>query len=343
MSNVSTVSTVLIRAATLDDVPTLFALIKSLADYEKLSDSVVGSAEALKDHLFGDRPCIQAVLAEAVLAKADSAEADLGGNRKPAGFALFFYSYSTFLAKPGIYLEDLFVSPDCRGQGIGKALLSHLAQRVLEQSGGRLEWSVLDWNESAIAFYQKIGAVISEDTRICRVTREHLPKTAAALDASAAKIRPVTPNDLPALCRLLQAKAEFDRQLHSFSSDSEAIGQHLFGARPYLEGLVAVQAEQIVGFATFSPNYSTFLTQPGIYLEDLFVLPHHRAQGIGKALLANLAQIAIDRRCGRLEWLVATWNDRAIAFYQRMGATVLPDWRICRMTGGAIANLAKPA
>lgn len=326
MPNPSAVSTVLIRSATADDVPTLFALVQALADYEKLSDAVVGSTEALKEHLSG-RSCIEAILAEQ--------------DGKPVGFALFFYSYSTFLSKPGIYLEDLFVLPECRGQGIGKMLLSHLAQRVTEFNGGRLEWSVLDWNEPAIAFYRRIGATIGEDTRICRVTREGLSHTAALSNSDiAAQTRPVSPEDMPELFQLIQAKAEFDQQLHQFNSDPEALSQHLFGSPRYLEALVVEQAGQLVGFATFSPNYSTFLTQPGIYLEDLFVLPEYRFQGIGKTLLAKLAQIALDRHCGRLEWLVATWNERAIAFYQHIGATLLPDWRICRLTGEAIANLA---
>jgi GNAT superfamily N-acetyltransferase len=326
MPNPSAVSTVLIRSATADDVPTLFALVQALAEYEKLSDAVVGSTEALREHLF-DRPCIEAILAEQ--------------DGKPVGFALFFYSYSTFLSKPGIYLEDLFVLPECRGQGIGKMLLSHLAQRVTEFNGGRLEWSVLDWNEPAIAFYRRIGAAIGENTRICRVTRDGLSHTATLSNSDlAAQIRPVLPDDMPELLQLIQAKAEFDQQLHQFNSDPDALSQHLFGSPRYLEALVVEQAGQLVGFATFSPNYSTFLTQPGIYLEDLFVLPEYQSQGIGKTLLAKLAQIALDRHCGRLEWLVATWNERAIAFYQHMGATLLPDWRICRLTGEAIASLA---
>jgi len=319
------VSVVQIRPATASDVLTLFALIRALAEYEKLSDAVVGSAEALRQDF--ERSCIEAILAEQ--------------DGKAVGFALFFSSYSTFLAKPGIYLEDLFVLPEYRGQGIGKALLSHLAQRVLERNGGRLEWSVLDWNQPAIAFYQRIGATIQEENRICRVTCDLLPHMAALGDPDiTAQIRSIVPDDISALFRLIQAKAEFDRQLHQFNSDSTALSQHLFDPHPDVEGLVVEQAGQLVGFATFSPNYSTFLTRPGIYLEDLFVLPDYRTQGIGKTLLAKLAQTALDRHCGRLEWLVATWNEQAIAFYQHMGATILPDWRICRMTGEAIGQLA---
>jgi GNAT superfamily N-acetyltransferase len=153
-----------IRPAQPDDAPTLFALIKALADYEKLADQVTGNAAALKAHLFGDRPCIEAVLAVY--------------EDKPVGFALFFTNYSTFLTKPGIYLEDLFVLPEYRGQGTGKALLSHLAQLVVERNYGRLEWSVLDWNEPAIAFYQHMGATVLPDWRICRVTGEAIEQLA---------------------------------------------------------------------------------------------------------------------------------------------------------------------
>jgi GNAT superfamily N-acetyltransferase len=103
---------------------------------------------------------------------------------------------------------------------------------------------------------------------------------------------------------------------------------------------VAATETQIVGFALFFYNYSTFLTKPGIYLEDLFVLSEYRAEGIGKALLIELARLALDRNCGRLEWSVLDWNESAIGFYERMGATVLPDWRICRVTGNALSTMA---
>lgn len=146
----------LIRPAEPDDVQTLFTLIKALAEYEKLPHLVTGNSESLKAHLFGDRPCAEAVLAE------------MAG--QAAGFALFFTNYSTFLTKPGIYLEDLFVLPEFRGKGIGKALLSHLAKLAMDRDCGRLEWSVLDWNEPAIGFYQQMGATVLPDWRICRVT-----------------------------------------------------------------------------------------------------------------------------------------------------------------------------
>ena len=149
-----------IRSVTHADVPTLFSLIQALADYEKLSDAVTGSPDQLEEHLFGDRPYIEAIAA------------DHAG--QVVGFALFFYSYSTFLTKPGIYLEDLFVLPDYRGQRIGKALLTYLAQLAVDRGCGRLEWSVLDWNEPAIGFYKRMGATVLPDWQTCRVTGDAL-------------------------------------------------------------------------------------------------------------------------------------------------------------------------
>ncbi|MDY6806990.1 MAG: GNAT family N-acetyltransferase [Cyanobacteriota bacterium] len=157
---------IIVRSAMPPDVSILFELIKALAEYEKLSHAVTGSAELLEDHLFGERP-----LAEAIVAEYKS---------ETAGFALFFHNYSTFLTKPGIYLEDLFVLPEYRGRGIGKKLITHLAELAVERNCGRLEWSVLDWNSPAIAFYKRIGADILDEWRICRVTGDSLSTLASS-------------------------------------------------------------------------------------------------------------------------------------------------------------------
>ena len=149
-----------LRVATPEDVPTIFALIQALAEYEKLSHAVTGTPKALGEHLFGSRRYAEVVLGETA--------------GKVAGLALFFYSYSTFLTKPGLYLEDLFVLPEYRQRGIGKALLTYLAQRAIAEGCGRLEWSVLDWNAPAIAFYEKMGATVLPDWRICRVAGDAL-------------------------------------------------------------------------------------------------------------------------------------------------------------------------
>jgi GNAT superfamily N-acetyltransferase len=313
-----------LRPATPTDVSVLFDLIMALADYEKLAHAVTGTKEALKEHLFGSKPYVEAILAEYA--------------GQAVGFALFFYNYSTFLAKPGIYLEDLFVIPEFRGKGIGKAILSYLAQVGISRDCGRLEWSVLDWNESAIAFYKRMGASILEDYRICRLTGESL--TQLATQEFSLKLRPCTPEDMSMLFRLLQGIAEFDKQLHALTGNLDTLKEHLFGKHTYVEAILAESDGQVVGFATFFHNYSTFLTKPGLYVHDLFVLPDYRRQGLGKAILTHLAQLAVQRECGRLEWLVAAWNENAIAFYKQMGASVLPDWRICRVSGDSLPQLA---
>ncbi|MEK0181940.1 MAG: GNAT family N-acetyltransferase [Oscillatoriales cyanobacterium] len=158
-------SEIILRPATRTDVPVLFDLIKALAEYEKLSDAVMGNALDLENHLFGDRPFAEAILAES--------------EGRVVGWALFFHNYSTFLTQPGIYLEDLFVLPEFRGRGIGKSLIVYLAQLTVDRGCGRLEWSVLDWNELAIGFYKGIGANVMPDWRICRLAGESLATLAS--------------------------------------------------------------------------------------------------------------------------------------------------------------------
>ncbi len=153
-------------------------------------------------------------------------------------------------------------------------------------------------------------------------------------------IRSAKPDDVVAIFGLIKALAEYEKLSHQVTGDINSLKEHLFGTRCYAEAIVAELGDRIVGFALFFPNYSTFLTKPGIYLEDLFVLPEYRRQGIGKAMLTYLGKLALERDAGRLEWSVLDWNQSAIDFYQQMGATVLPDWRICRVTGDALSNLA---
>jgi GNAT superfamily N-acetyltransferase len=157
---------------------------------------------------------------------------------------------------------------------------------------------------------------------------------------SVLRIRDAQPADSDILFHLIQALAAYETLSHEVVGSAAALQEHLFGDRPYVEALVAEVDEQVVGFALFFYNYSTFLTKPGIYLEDLFVLPDYRRRGIGQALLQTLAQRAVEQNCGRLEWSVLDWNAPAIRFYETMGATVLPDWRTCRVTGSALTHLA---
>jgi len=154
-------------------------------------------------------------------------------------------------------------------------------------------------------------------------------------------IRPATPDDVPMIFELIKALAEYEQLSHTVTGDAQTLKQHVFGTRPYAEAIVAECQKQVVGFALFFSNYSTFLTQPGIHLEDLFVLPDFRGNGIGKALITSVAELAVERDCGRLEWSVLDWNEGAIAFYRNIGASILPDWRICRVTENSLRILRK--
>jgi len=156
-------------------------------------------------------------------------------------------------------------------------------------------------------------------------------------------VRSATPADVPAIFNLIQALAEYEKLSHAVTGNPENLEQHLFGSKPYAEAIIAEYEEKSVGFALFFHNYSTFLTQPGIYLEDLFVLPQYRRQGIGKALLTYLAKLALSRDCGRLEWSVLDWNESAIAFYKSMGASILDEWRICRVNDESLITMANQA
>jgi GNAT superfamily N-acetyltransferase len=149
-----------IREATEDDLPLILSFIRELADYERLSHEVRATGEGLRRALFGARP-----FAETLIGSVEGA---------PAGFALFFHNFSTFLGRPGIYLEDLYVRTEFRGRGLGKALLARLAALALERGCGRLEWSVLDWNEPSIAFYRRLGALPMSDWTLFRLAGSEL-------------------------------------------------------------------------------------------------------------------------------------------------------------------------
>ncbi|XFA73653.1 GNAT family N-acetyltransferase [Thermosynechococcaceae cyanobacterium Okahandja] len=154
------------------------------------------------------------------------------------------------------------------------------------------------------------------------------------------QIRAATVEDVPVLFALIQALAAYENLSHGVVGTVAQLQAHLFGDRPYAEALLAECHGEVIAYALFFTTYSTFLTRPGLYLEDLFVRPNYRRQGVGTALLRALATIARDRNYGRMEWSVLDWNQSAIAFYEGMGATVLPDWRICRLQGDALHQLA---
>jgi GNAT superfamily N-acetyltransferase len=137
--------------------------------------------------------------------------------------------------------------------------------------------------------------------------------------------------------------AVFEKLEHMVVATEELLHDGLFGTRPACEAIVGEENGEVVAFALFFHNFSTFLTKKGLYLEDLYVRQSHRGKGYGSQLLARLAQIAVERNCGRFEWSVLDWNEPAIGFYQTMGAEILPEWRICRVTGEALDQLARRA
>jgi GNAT superfamily N-acetyltransferase len=154
-------------------------------------------------------------------------------------------------------------------------------------------------------------------------------------------IRRATADDIPAITQLVRALARYERLESECTTTEDDLRTHLFGPRPYAEVFLAEDAGRVVGFASFFHNFSTFLGRPGIHLEDLYVLPHERGRGWGKALFLAVARVAVERGCGRFEWQVLHWNEPSIAFYQALGADLIEQWRIFRMTGLRLRDLAE--
>ena len=163
------------------------------------------------------------------------------------------------------------------------------------------------------------------------------------IPAPSAAVRFAQRADVPVIVSLIRELAVYEKLEHLATATPERLEPQLFGEGAVIECLIGEQDGQPVGFALFFHNFSTFLCKKGLYLEDLFVRPSARGTGMGKLLLQRLAQIAVERDCGRFEWSVLDWNVDAQAFYARMGATMLPDWRLCRVTGEALQALGKPA
>jgi len=153
------------------------------------------------------------------------------------------------------------------------------------------------------------------------------------------RIESAQPRDAAVVLSLIRALADYERLAHLAVGTEAQLAEELFGARPVIEAVVGWEDERAVGFALYFHNFSTFLARRGLYLEDLFVVPEARGRGYGKALMRHVARVAVSRECGRFEWAVLDWNQPAIDFYRSLGAEVLPDWRICRLAGAALAAL----
>lgn len=156
-------------------------------------------------------------------------------------------------------------------------------------------------------------------------------------------IRPAQPSDVAHIHAMIVELAVFEKLEHLVVATEALLHEGLFGAKPSCEAIIGEADGEVLTFALFFHNFSTFLTRKGLYLEDLYVRQAHRGKGYGSAMLKKLAEIAVERNCGRFEWSVLDWNEPAIKFYKAMGADILPDWRICRVTGEALTRLALPA
>lgn len=154
------------------------------------------------------------------------------------------------------------------------------------------------------------------------------------------RITPATADDVPLIRQFIRKLADYERLAHEAVCTEDDLRETLFGGRRYAEVLIARVGDEPAGFALFFHNYSTFLARPGLYLEDLYVVPRWRGQGIGKRLFARLAAIAVERRCGRLEWWVLDWNEPALEFYKRLGAQSMNEWTVQRLGGEALTQLA---
>jgi GNAT superfamily N-acetyltransferase len=154
------------------------------------------------------------------------------------------------------------------------------------------------------------------------------------------RIVPATPADVPLILSFIRKLAEYERLAHTVLATEDLLRASLFGDRPQAEVLIAHAEAEPVGLAVFFHNFSTFMGRHGLYLEDLFVLPARRGQGIGRALLVELARIAVARGCGRMEWAVLDWNETAIGFYEKLGAVAMDDWTVFRLSGDPLARLA---
>jgi GNAT superfamily N-acetyltransferase len=159
---------------------------------------------------------------------------------------------------------------------------------------------------------------------------------------TAFSIRPAQPSDVAHIHAMIIELAVFEKLEHLVVATEELLHEGLFGMRPSCEAIIGEEDGEVVTFALFFHNFSTFLTKKGLYLEDLYVKQAHRGKGFGKQMLVKLAQLAVERNCGRFEWSVLDWNEPAINFYKAVGADVMPDWRICRVTGPALIQLATP-
>ncbi|MEM9292898.1 MAG: GNAT family N-acetyltransferase [Acidobacteriota bacterium] len=355
-----------LRAAVESDLPVILDFIQQLAAYEGLEAMCVVTADDLRGTLFPEPLSTGPIYAEAVLAE-EKRGAEGEESWAAVGFAVFNHNYSTFLGRPGLWLEDLYVHPSQRGRGLGKALLQHLAQVALERGCGRMEWWVVSWNDSARRFYESLQARAMSEWVVYRLAGETLdnmarfggppegqstpgPEEGALRLPEGVRLRDATVEDVPVILRFIEELADYERLRHECVATEEHLHRTLFGDRAYAHVVLAEREEadhqedgdwRPVGFALYFHSYSAYLGRPGLWLEDVYVPKSERGQGLGKALLQRLAQIAVERRCGRMEWWVLDWNEPSIRFYESLEAEAMKDLVVYRLTGPTLEDMAR--
>jgi GNAT superfamily N-acetyltransferase len=307
------VQPVTLRAATEHDASLLLELIRELAEYERLLHQVRATEERLRETLFSEPPSAEAWIAE------------LDG--VAVGFALFFQNYSTFLAQPGIYLEDLYVRPQARGRGVGRALLERVAQLAVERSCGRLEWAVLDWNEPALEFYRSLGAAAMSDWTIHRVAGPALEALARGREAAPVRVRSATITDAEAIAAVhVHAWRVAYRGLmpdHVLEGLEEA--QYVTRWRRWLDAsttnvFVAADGDRVVGFTSFQPARDADVDASEVAeIPMLYVDPALWRSGVGTALLARaIGEVRARSFRTVVLWVLET-NAAARSFYESRG------------------------
>lgn len=296
-----------IRSAAPEDVPTVLGFIRDLAAYERLAHEVSADEPTLGEALFGARRAAEALIGE------------LDG--EPVAFAVFFHNFSTFVGKPGLYLEDLFVRPEQRGLGIGTLMLERLAAIARERGCARFEWWVLDWNTSAIDFYRALGAVAMDEWTVFRVTGAALDKLATAGEAPVAEagdgVRRATAADLPALAPLFDAYRGFYGQASDVQACLAFLAERMTRHESLLYG--AWRGGEAVGLMQLYPTFSSIQLRRAWILNDLFVSESARGQGVAASLLDEAHALARATGAAYLTLLTGKANLAAQQLYERHG------------------------